>query len=73
MAICKVNKDYQNWKAGNLVEAFNGRLTELVQEGVVTVIKPDPQPQPELETEEPAKPVEEPAELKKRGRPKKVR
>ena len=41
MALCKVIKLYPGWNVGDHIEAFDSRLTELVESGIVQVLIPD--------------------------------
>lgn len=63
MALCKVIKTVPGWNIGDHIEAFEHRLKELVDEGIVEVIETDVFP--EIPTE-PS--IDAP---KKRGRKKK--
>lgn len=41
MALCKVIKTTEGWNIGDHVEAFEHRLKELVDQGIVEVLVPD--------------------------------
>lgn len=67
MAECLVLKDYLGWKNGDHVEAFDIRLQELVNDGIVKIIVPDVESVKPVENTEVK--VDEP--VIRRGRPKK--
>lgn len=41
MALCKVIKATEGWNYGDSVEAFDERLKELIDQGIVEVVVPD--------------------------------
>ena len=45
MAICRVVKQTVGWNAGDEIEVKGSRLTELIDEGVVIVLKADEVPE----------------------------
>lgn len=62
MARCRVIKQGENWNVGDHVEAFDDRLKELVDKGIVVVEVPDP-----VEVKEVEVVVEKPVKRSKKG------